>query len=239
MAEKFKLTENFTPNTEKRAIFRPTENFQFSDEIKKKWATADAESRAKKALSGIAENVSTELKSGIANSKAIAKSKQFNAYVSGNPIPHINPTNGAVSEEKQPNLLEKIYLDSAKKKQTVGGELNVPEIATMAKFETEGVKEPQNISQAINFKRELDYKYLAEFEKAVQQADDFNSVLAGEKSNTVDKKGFFEKFTDDYNVDKKTDNSSKGDSAVLNKEGIFNYLSLDESRIYRYLIAKG
>ena len=73
MAEKFKLTENFTPNTEKRAIFRPTENFQFSDEIKKKWATADAESRAKKALSGIAENVSTELKSGIANSKAIAK----------------------------------------------------------------------------------------------------------------------------------------------------------------------
>lgn len=239
MAEKFKLTENFTPNTEKRAIFRPTENFQFSDEIKKKWATADAESHAKKALSGIAENVSTELKSGIANSKAIAKSKQFNAYVSGNPIPHINPTNGAVSEEKQPNLLEKIYLDSAKKKQTVGGELNVPEIATMAKFETEGVKEPQNISQAINFKRELDYKYLAEFEKAVQQADDFNSVLAGEKSNTVDKKGFFEKFTDDYNVDKKTDNSSKGDGAVLNKEGIFNYLSLDESRIYRYLIAKG
>lgn len=26
---------------------------------------------------------------------------------------------------------------------------------------------------------------------------------------------------------------------LLNKEGIFNYLSLDESRIYRYLIAKG
>ena len=101
MAEKFRLTENFTPNTEKRAIFRPTENFQFSDEIKKKWATADAESRAKKALSGIAENVSTELKSGIANSKAIAKSKQFNAYVSGNPIPHINPQGGVVGTKKE------------------------------------------------------------------------------------------------------------------------------------------
>ena len=101
MAEKFKLTENFTPNTEKRAIFRPTENFQFSDEIKKKWATADAESRAKKALSGIAENVSTELKSGIANSKAIAKSKQFNAYVSGNPIPHINPQGGVIGTKKE------------------------------------------------------------------------------------------------------------------------------------------
>lgn len=239
MAEKFKLTENFTPNTEKRAIFRPTENFQFSDEIKKKWATADAESRAKKALAGIAENVSTELKSGIANSKAIAKSKQFNAYVSGNPIPHVNPTEGITPKEKQPNLLEKVYLDSAKKKQSVGEKLNVPEIATTAKFGVDAVKNPKNISQAINFKRELDYKYLAEFEKAVQQADDFNSVLAGEKSNTVDKKGFFEKFTDDYNVDKKTDNSSKGDSAVLNKEGIFNYLFLDESRIYRYLIAKG
>lgn len=203
------------------------------------YATNKKQGTLKPSISSFAENVSTELKSGIANSKAIAKSKPFNAYVSGNPIPHINPTNGAVSEEKQPNLLEKIYLDSAKKKQTVGGELNVPEIATMAKFETEGVKEPQNISQAINFKQELDYKNLAKFEKAIQQAEDFNSVLAGEKSNTVDKKGFFEKFTDDYNVDKKTDKSSKGDSAVLNKEGIFNYLSLDESRIYRYLIAKG
>lgn len=101
MAEKFKLTENFTPNTEKRAIFRPTENFQFSDEIKKKWATADAESRAKKALSGIAENVSTELKSGIANSKAIAKSKPFNAYVNGNPIPHINPQGGVIGTKKE------------------------------------------------------------------------------------------------------------------------------------------
>lgn len=101
MAEKFKLTENFTPNTEKRAIFRPTENFQFSDEIKKKWATADAESHAKKALSGIAENVSTELKSGIANSKAIAKSKPFNAYVSGNPIPHINPQGGVIGTKKE------------------------------------------------------------------------------------------------------------------------------------------
>ena len=101
MAEKFKLTENFTPNTEKRAIFRPTENFQFSDEIKKKWATADAESRAKKALSDITENVSSELKSGIANNKTIAKSKQFNAYVSGNPIPHINPQGGVIGTKKE------------------------------------------------------------------------------------------------------------------------------------------
>jgi|GEM_PF-4536960 len=203
------------------------------------YATNKKQGTLKPSISSFAENVSTELKSGIANSKAIAKSKQFNAYVSGNPIPHVNPTEGITPKEKQPNLLEKIYLDSAKKKQTVGEKLNVPEIATTAKFGVDAVKNPKNISQAINFKRELDYKYLAEFEKAVQQADDFNSVLAGEKSNTVDKKGFFEKFTDDYNVDKKTDKSSKGDSAVLNKEGIFNYLSLDESRIYRYLIAKG
>ena len=239
MAEKFRLTENFTPNTEKRAIFRPTENFQFSDEIKKKWATADAESRAKKALSGIAENVSTELKSGIANSKAIAKSKPFNAHVSGNPIPHINPTNGAVSEEKQPNLLEKIYLDSAKKKQTVGGELNIPEIATMAKFETEGVKEPQNISRAINFKQELDYKNLAKFEKAIQQAEDFNSVLTAKKTKEDGKKSFLETFADDYNVAGKSQKATKGDEKVLNGSGIFKYLSSDESRIYRYLIAKG
>ena len=203
------------------------------------YATNKKQGTLKPSISSFAENVSTELKSGIANSKAIAKSKQFNAYVSGNPIPHVNPTEGITPKEKQPNLLEKIYLDSAKKKQTVGEKLNVPEIATTAKFGVDAVKNSKNISQAINFKRELDYKYLAEFEKAVQQADDFNSVLAGEKSNTVDKKGFFEKFTDDYNVDKKTDKSSKGDSAVLNKEGIFNYLSLDESRIYRYLIAKG
>ena len=203
------------------------------------YATNKKQGTLKPSISSFAENVSTELKNGIANSKAIAKSKQFNAYVSGNPIPHINPTKGAASEEKQPNLLEKVYLDSAKKKQSVGEKLNVPEIATTAKFGVDAVKNPKNISQAINFKRELDYKYLAEFEKAVQQADDFNSVLAGEKSNTVDKKGFFEKFTDDYYVDKKTDKSFKGDSAVLNKEGIFNYLSLDESRIYRYLIAKG
>lgn len=126
MAEKFKLTENFTPNTEKRAIFRPTENFQFSDEIKKKWATADAESRAKKALSGIAENVSTELKSGIANSKAIAKSKPFNAYVNGNPIPHINPQGGVIGTKKEAEEyakkvtagdgFEKLSLDELKKR---------------------------------------------------------------------------------------------------------------------------
>lgn len=239
MAEKFKLTENFTPNIEKRAIFRPTENFQFSDEIKKKWATADAESHAKKALSGIAENVSTELKSGIANSKAIAKSKQFNAYAGGNPIPHVNPTEGITPKEKQPNLLEKIYLDSAKKKQTVGGELNVPEIATMAKFETEGVKEPQNISQAINFKQELDYKNLAKFEKAIQQAEDFNSVLTAKKTKEDGKKSFLETFVDDYNVAGKSQKATKGDEKVLNGSGIFKYLSSDESRIYRYLIAKG
>lgn len=239
MAEKFKLTENFTPNTEKRAIFRPTENFQISDEIKKKWATVDTESQAKKALSDITENVSSELKGGIANSKAIAKSKQFNAYASGNPIPHINPTKGIAQTEEKPNLLEKVYLDSAKKKQTVGGELNVPEIATMAKFDTDEVKNPKNISQAINFKRELDYKNLAKFEKAIQQAKDFNSVLAAQKTSKNGKNGFFEKFTDDYNTNSKADEATKGDEKVLNGSGIFKYLSLDESRIYRYLIAKG
>lgn len=60
-----------------------------------------AYSERKKALSGIAENVSSELKGGIANSKTIAKSKQFNAYVSGNPIPHINPQGGVIGTKKE------------------------------------------------------------------------------------------------------------------------------------------
>lgn len=126
MAEKFKLTENFTPNTEKRAIFRPTENFQFSDEIKKKWATADAESRAKEVLPGVAESVSSELKNGIANGKSIAKSKQLNTYVNGNPIPHVNPQSGAVGTKKEAEEyakkvtagdgFEKLSLDELKKR---------------------------------------------------------------------------------------------------------------------------
>lgn len=163
----------------------------------------------------------------------------FRQSVQGNPIPHINPTKGIAQTEKQPNLLEKVYLDSAKKKQTTGGELNVPEIATMAKFGAEEVKNPKNISQAINFKRELDYKNLAEFEKAVQQAEDFNAVLTAQKTGDNTKKGFFEKFTDDYNTDEKTANAAKGDKDILSGSGIFKYLSANESRIYRYLIAKG
>lgn len=203
------------------------------------YATNKKQGTLKPSISSFAENVSSELKSGIANSKAIAKSKQFNAYVSGNPIPHVNPTKGIAQTEEKPNLLEKVYLDSAKKKQTVGGELNVPEIATMAKFDTEEVENPKNISQAINFKRELDYKNLAKFEKAIQQAKDFNSVLAAQKTSKNGKNGFFEKFTDDYNTNSKADEATKGDEKVLNGSGIFKYLSLDESRIYRYLIAKG
>ncbi len=163
----------------------------------------------------------------------------FRQSVQGNPIPHINPTKGIAQTEEQPNLLEKVYLDSAKKKQTTGGELNVPEIATMAKLGAEEVKNPKNISQAINFKRELDYKNLAEFEKAVQQAEDFNTVLTAQKTGDNTKKGFFEKFTDDYNTDEKTANAVKGDKDILSGSGIFKYLSVNESRIYRYLIAKG
>lgn len=163
----------------------------------------------------------------------------FRQSVQGNPIPHINPTKGIAQTEEQQNLLEKVYLDSAKKKQTTGGELNVPEIATMAKFGAEEVKNPKNISQAINFKRELDYKNLAEFEKAVQQAEDFNTVLTAQKTGDNTKKGFFEKFTDDYNTDEKTANAVKGDKDILSGSGIFKYLSANESRIYRYLIAKG
>lgn len=163
----------------------------------------------------------------------------FRQSVQGNPIPHINPTKGIAQTEEQPNLLEKVYLDSAKKKQTAGGELNVPEIATVAKFGAEEIKNPKNISQAINFKRELDYKNLAEFEKAVQQAEDFNTVLTAQKTGDNTKKGFFEKFTDDYNTDGKTANAVKGDKDILNGSGIFKYLSANESRIYRYLIAKG
>lgn len=163
----------------------------------------------------------------------------FRQSVQGNPIPHINPTKGIAQTEEQPNLLEKVYLDSAKKKQTAGGELNVPEIATVAKFGTKEVKNPKNISQAINFKRELDYKNLAEFEKAVQQAKDFNTVLTAQKTGDNTKKGFFEKFTDDYDTDEKTAKAVKGDKDILNGSGIFKYLSANESRIYRYLIAKG
>ena len=163
----------------------------------------------------------------------------FRQSVQGNPIPHINPTKGIAQTEEQPNLLERVYLDSAKKKQTAGGELNVPEIATVAKFGTEEVKNPKNISQAINLKRELDYKNLAEFEKAVQQAEDFNTVLTAQKTGDNTKKVFFEKFTDDYDTDEKTAKAVKGDKDILNGSGIFKYLSANESRIYRYLIAKG
>ena len=65
------------------------------------YATNKKQGTLKPSISSFAENVSTELKSGIANSKAIAKSKQFNAYVSGNPIPHINPQGGVIGTKKE------------------------------------------------------------------------------------------------------------------------------------------
>lgn len=71
-----------------------------ADEILKQQKHAYSE--RKKALSGIAENVSGELKNGITSGKGITKpSKQFEAYVSGNPIPHINPNGGIVGTKKE------------------------------------------------------------------------------------------------------------------------------------------
>ena len=65
------------------------------------YATNKKQGTLKPSISSFTENVSSELKSGIANSKAIAKSKQFNAYVSGNPIPHVNPQGGVIGTKKE------------------------------------------------------------------------------------------------------------------------------------------
>lgn len=123
------------------------------------------------------------------------------------------------AQEKEPTLLDKVYLSSAKQKQSIGADLNVPEIGVTMKYNVEPVKNPKNISQAINYKAELDKKETEKFEKAIQKTDDFS--ISGKA--LTDLSGI---------TDKKTYQN------IINREGIYQYMTADERRIYKYLIAK-
>lgn len=123
------------------------------------------------------------------------------------------------AQEKEPTLLDKVYLSSAKQKQSTGVDLNVPEIGVTMKYNVEPVKNPKNISQAINYKAELDKKETEKFEKAIQKTDDFS--ISGKA--LTDLSGI---------TDKKTYQN------IINREGIYQYMTADERRIYKYLIAK-
>lgn len=105
------------------------------------YATNKKQGTLKPSISSFAENVSTELKSGIANSKAIAKSKQFNAYVSGNPIPHVNPTkpakNSPVSGEL--TLTDKLNIGNISEKLRAGIDLNKTERETVLRVGLDSV----------------------------------------------------------------------------------------------------
>ena len=123
------------------------------------------------------------------------------------------------AQEKEPTLLDKVYLSSAKQKQSTGADLNVPEIGVTMKYNVEPVKNPKNISQAINYKAELDKKETEKFEKAIQKTDDFS--ISGKA--LTDLSGI---------TDKKTYQN------IIDREGIYQYMTDDERRIYKYLIAK-
>ena len=123
------------------------------------------------------------------------------------------------AQEKEPTLLDKVYLSSAKQKQSIGADLNVPEIGVTMKYNVEPVKNPKNISQAINYKAELDKKETEKFEKAIQKTDDFS--ISGKA--LTDLSGI---------TDKKTYQN------IIDREGIYQYMTDDERRIYKYLIAK-
>lgn len=123
------------------------------------------------------------------------------------------------AQEKEPTLLDKVYLSSAKQKQSIGAALNVPEIGVTMKYNAEPVKNPKNISQAINYKAELDKKETEKFEKAIQKTDDFS--ISGKA--LTDLSGI---------TDKKTYQN------IIDREGIYQYMTDDERRIYKYLIAK-
>ncbi len=123
------------------------------------------------------------------------------------------------AQEKEPTLLDKVYLSSAKQKQSIGADLNVPEIGVTMKYNVEPVKNPKNISQAINYKAELDKKETEKFEKAIQKTDDFS--ISGKA--LTDLSGI---------TDKKTYHN------IIDREGIYQYMTDDERRIYKYLIAK-
>ena len=123
------------------------------------------------------------------------------------------------AQEKEPTLLDKVYLSSAKQKQSTGEALNVPEIGVTMKYNVEPVKNPKNISQAINYKAELDKKETEKFEKAIQKTDDFS--ISGKA--LTDLSGI---------TDKKTYQN------IIDREGIYQYMTDDERRIYKYLIAK-
>lgn len=105
------------------------------------YATNKKQGTLKPSISSFAENVSTELKNGIANSKAIAKSKQFNAYVSGNPIPHVNPTkpakNSPVSGEL--TLTDKLNIGNISEKLRAGIDLNKTERETVLRVGLDSV----------------------------------------------------------------------------------------------------
>lgn len=150
-----------------------------------------------------------------------------------------------------PDLQEKLYLDSAKKKQINGEQLNVAEIGALMKFdmETGDSKAPENRSQAYLFSKEKNTENLANIEKAIRSSDDFGAYYQkgfnlniGSEDNK-DSSGFLEKFISDYSVKTEKNKSGITDGKLYNQiknyEGIYKYLTLPEREIYYYLAGKG
>lgn len=100
MAETFKLTNKFTPNLEKRAVFTLSDKFQPSEELLRQQAETAKQRALQSGLNNAVSAVSADLKSGTNSVGTRKMSPGLDYYVNGNPIPSKNPTPGVAAVNK-------------------------------------------------------------------------------------------------------------------------------------------
>lgn len=100
MAETFKLTNKFTPNLEKRAVFTLSDKFQPSEELLRQQAETAKQRALQSGLDKTVSAVSADLKSGTNSVGKRKMSAGLDYYVNGNPIPSKNPAQGVAGVNK-------------------------------------------------------------------------------------------------------------------------------------------
>lgn len=158
---------------------------------------------------------------------------------------------GNMVAEKQQSLNKKIYLSSARTKKFNGEKLNAAEIGALIKNgEDVMAKPPENNSQAYNLRKDAFDDKWNHLEKTIINSDDYNEFskkgysLAKNITRTGNNNGknFLEKFASDYNFKNSNDNIGINKSLykqIINREGLYKYLTIQEESIYCYLAAKG
>ena len=110
MAEPFKLTNKFTPNLEKRAVFTLSDKFQPSEELLRQQAETAKKRDLQAGFDKITSAVSEEFKSGTNSVGTRKMSAGLDYYVNGSPIPSKNPTKGLLESQPVISLVDRVNM---------------------------------------------------------------------------------------------------------------------------------